>query len=240
MKAQRAKAKAKTVVIRKKSKKVSSIKEYVKGAPETTVAELAKVEFETKLEEISNFTAALGLRFINGIMDGREVSKKREWEVTGPITDYFKNTYSLKKDRVVGDFYINTKFGNFPVNVKIIEDKSKVFNNICGPITQSSHLMYGETSNSAVSLANKMRTREFTKTPQNYGILVVNKGTGEVKWTTLFGIKKVKVNPSNGLQFSMYEMEHVNRTQLEGQHFVKNNMTKLFEKQAAPLMTLYA
>jgi len=228
-----------------KIRKVTNIKQenlacMVKQLKETNTVNLAREEFEKKLEIAANITTELGLRFVNGTNDGRTVSKEQELEVTGPILDALKWTYSLSKNRAAGDFYIKTKFGSFPVNVKIISNKSKAYNNICGPIVQSSKLLYGCTANSAIDLANKMVTEKFTNTPQNYGLLVVNKGTGEVKWSTLFAINDVYVNPSNGLQFSMETLDRVVRTQKEGQIFIKSKIKELFRVHSLPYEILNA
>jgi len=229
----------KVVVVTKKNKK-ESLAEYAKKVKGEDISVLADAEFCNKLNQLADYVEKLNFRFVNGAMDGRDVSKKQEWQVTAPLVDKFVWVYQKNKKRPTGDVYIKTKFGDFPVNVKIISDKSKALNNICGLTSTASKLMYGKKSDSKLALATKMVEEVFTKTPQNYGLLVVNKGTGKVKWSTLFTINDLYVNPTNGFQFSMETMENVKRNQLEGQQFIKEKVVEFFRVQSLPNTILNA
>ena len=197
----------------------------------------AQIEFHKKLNDVSNYISTLNIMLINGFLDGRDVSKKNEWRITGPVIDKFSKWVALPqstKSRENGDFYIRTKFGYFPVNVKLIEHGSTVYNNICGIVYTASMLMFGKACRSKISLAKMMVTKDFTNKPQNYGIIAVDKKTCEAKWTTLYNFEhgSLYINPTNGWQFSMDSLKRVSRTQREGQKFIYKSVKEFFTIQA--------
>jgi len=193
-------------------------------------------EFEEKLELLARTAEELNLRVDNGLNDGRLVSHANEHLVANRLLDTYSWVIGKSFNRDHGDVYIKTKHGLFPVNIKLIRNNTKSCNNICGLTSNVSKLLYGETCTSKMQFAKLIKESDFTTDVQQYGILAVNKTTGQAKWATLFNINELAVNPTNGLQFSFKNMEATARTQREGQEFLLAKVLEFFKKQAEPFM----
>lgn len=193
-------------------------------------------EFENKLEILRKFVNSLDIKVYNGASDGRDVSKEMEGLVVDPIIDNFVWAVPKTSKRDIADFYIKMSKGvYFPVNVKLISERTNTYNNISGPVRTISKLLYGKNLSNMVNLATAIANNDFfTKEPTQYGILAVNKTTSETKVCTLFNIsaKCLNINPSNGLQFDFNKLSTVKRTQLQGQKFLKDLFITLAKKKA--------
>ena len=79
----------------------------------------------------------------------------------------------------------------------------------------------------------------FCDTPQNYGLLIVDKLTRKAKSITLYNLGEgICVNPSNALQFNFNELTEVKRSQYEGQCFLAAKCVDIINKRALPYITL--
>jgi hypothetical protein len=197
-------------------------------------------EFLNKLE-LLRIVLNKQIRVCNGLSDGRLVSQQTEVKATSILLDAYPSWVLGKSDnRAAGDVYIKTKGGIFPVNVKFIVNNSTSYNNICGTVQNVGKLLYGKHISSFAKLAYAMRNDVFTDAAQQYGVLAINKGTGETKSFTMFNIAKLAINPSNGFQFDWNTLSTVPRTQREGQEFLYNQTMNLLEKKAAPFNYIIA
>ena len=189
-------------------------------------------EFEAKLEVLKDTVDGL-VKVSNGLEDGRIVSLEKEYKVSNVLLDKFPNwVYGKSKNRDVGDIYVSTASGVFPVNIKLIGNNGSYYNNICGLVRTVGQLLYGRTISNRAQLATAMAKEPFTTEPQEYGVIAVNKGTGEAKCFTLFNILELYVNPSNAFQFNMKTLNTISRTQAEGQQFIFDRTVEFFESQA--------
>jgi hypothetical protein len=198
----------------------------------------AYCEFEDKLSMIAKTIARKNLR-INSPdgLDGRLVSMESEGDVIETFIDSY-NWLSKKRDnRDKGDVYITTSEGKFPVNIKLIGN-IKCPINVCGLTFNSSKLLYGTTAQSKVLLAEMIKTKKFTDKVQQYGIIAINKETGDVRHATLFNIKDLKINPTNGFQVAFNDISSTRRAQRAGQEFLAKKVIEFFERQAQPLNVL--
>ena len=215
----------KTFVVRKK-KKAIKYNDYA--------------EFEQKLAKVAGVVEAINFKVANGLEDGRVVSWRNEHKIVDILLDTFDWVYGKNFNRDTGDIYIKTANFHFPVNIKLIRNNAKSYNNICGLTHNISRLLYGEVAASKVALAEMIKANgtNFTEEPQQYGILAVNKGTGHVKYATLFNINDLYINPTNGFQFSFEKMHRVKRSQKQGQEFLLEAVRSFFEAQALPYMVI--
>jgi hypothetical protein len=207
------------------------------------VAQRAQEDFHSKLDELVTFISGWkNFRVYNGTQDGRLVSLLKEEKITKALLDEYSWVYNKANNRDTADFYIKVSTGHvFPVNVKLIANFNKQYNNMCGTVYTISKLLYNEPSAGREAIAGRLRDKEpFTTYPVQYGFLMVNKTSGEVKACTLFNMTDFVVNPSNGFQFKFDEVNTVNRTQLEGQQFVARKFVELITSQAKPFLALTA
>ena len=173
----------------------------------------------------------------NGLVDGRLVSFNSEDEVTSLLFDMFPHML-LGKDNIRsrGDVYV--KLGKdyiFPINVKLISNKSKSYNNICGVATTVGMLLYGKKFHSLNEMAYTIKEEvPFTEDVQHYGVIAINKLTGSTTPFTLYNVTDLYVNPTNGVQFKLDGLTTTYRTQKEGQLFLKNKVQEFFDKRAEP------
>lgn len=209
-----------------------------KGEETQPVAETAQADFLAKLEKIAGFISTWqNFHIYNGLKDGRQVSSEKEVKVSQAILDTFKDwTFGKSCNRDVGDFYIKVKTGHiFPVNIKLIGDFNSSYNNMCSILYTPHKLLFGKTTGDQNTMACNLRDQvPFTEKPQQYGFIALNKTTNEVKVFTLFNIKEIYINRSNGFQFNFKTVETVERTQAEGQAFLAEKITEYFEKLAEP------
>ena len=160
-----------------------------------------------------------------------------EDQVVAPLLDTYTWVLAKRNNRDNADFYIKTSNNLFPVNIKLLSNLNCITNqsnNLCGMVSVVSTLLYGRSTASKVNLAKMMSSEEFTRTPQAYGLLVVNKSTGFTLSSNLFELTNIHINPTNGLQFKYSYLETVDRTQLEGQQFIFDKVVELFRVQAKP------
>ena len=191
-------------------------------------------EFLNKLE-LLRLVLDRQIRVCNGLEDGRLVSLNTEVKATSILLDAYPSWVLGKSDnRAAGDVYIKTSGGIFPINVKFIVNNSTSANNIGGTVQNVGKLLFGRHVSSFNDLAYAMRNEPFTTDTQQYGVLAINKGTGETKSFTLFNIEQLVVNPSNGFQFNWNTIGTVPRNQREGQDFLYSQTMDLLAKKAAP------
>ena len=191
-------------------------------------------EFLNKLE-LLRLVLDKQVRVCNGLEDGRLVSLNTEVKATSILLDAYPSWVLGKSDnRAAGDVYIKTSGGIFPINVKFIVNNSTSANNIGGTVQNNGRLLYGKHISSFLELAYAMRNDAFTTDTQQYGVLAINKGTGETKSFTMFNIESLVVNPTNGFQFNWNTVSTVPRTQREGQDFLYARTEELLAKKAAP------
>lgn len=198
-------------------------------------------DFNKKLAELTTYVQSLNIKIYNGNEDGRVISQLNECKVIDPIIDKFSWVLPSTKLRDEGDFYIKT-VGNFkfPVNVKLINENKSTTNNITGVVRVLSKLLYNKVMPNYNIIAKALREGvSFTKTPQAYGLLVVDKTTGITKSVNLLNIHSdsIVINPSNGFQFNSKNLRSGKRTQLQGQVFLANKFIELLRKRAEPFLT---
>lgn len=218
------------------NKKIFVLRKQPKRYNGASVLEVQE-EFEAKLKELAEFIRTWkNLKIYNGLEDGRVVSLKSEPKITRALIDEFSWVSGKDHNRATGDIYITLSSGHcFPVNVKLIADNEapSTPNNMCGTVSKVSELLFGRVFRGVDVLCSKMAAGEhFTTEPQQYGFLMITKTTTRVKVCTLFNIKDLYVNPTNGFQFVFDEVETVKRTQREGQEFLRAKFEEYVEKRA--------
>jgi hypothetical protein len=223
----------------KSDKKLVFIKRNKSDSGSLSDIEIAQNDFNAKLNEIVEFISGwTNFKVYNGANDGRVVSWEKEVKISQAITDEFDWAYNKSGNRDPGDFYIKVSTGHtFPVNIKLIANFNKSYNNMSGVCSTISRLLFNKVISGRKRLTNELfHNDQFTEEPVQYGFIAVNKTSGEVKAFTMFNINDFILNPSNGFQFKFDGVETVNRTQLEGQLFLKDKFIDLIKKEAEPYL----
>ena len=227
----------------KDSKRVGRIMVVKSAINEESDVVVAQRDFQDKLKVLADFVGSWeNFKVYNGLEDGRVVSTQKEVKITQALIDEFEWVYGKNGNRDPGDIYIKVCTGHiFPANVKLIADFNKSGNNMCGVVHTISKVLYGPDGvvGSRTQIAKRLRDKTpFTEEPIQYGFLMINKTSGEVKSCTLFNVEDLMVNPSNGFQFSFDKLSTVERTQREGQEFVASKFIEYITKQAESYLTL--
>ena len=195
--------------------------------------------FYNKLDRIINYLN--NNRYIcthNPNYEGRINSLLSEKEVLNKINNRFNYVSLSTNKRDLGDFYINNGIKKFPVNLKLISENNNSCNNIVGLPRVMKYLFFEDQKIpvSYLGISKAIKNKKFSKTTNDYGILVLIKETGYTYGGSLMRIKKIKTNPTNGFQFK--EIVNVNRNKIESKKFILDNYKCVLKKRAEPYIVL--
>jgi len=195
--------------------------------------------FYNKLDRIIKFLN--NNRYIcnhNLNFEGRINSLLSESEVLDKITNHFTYVSLSKNKRDLGDFYIHHGIKKFPVNLKLISENNKSCNNIVGLPRVMKYPLFEDKKIpiSYLGISKAIKSNKFSKTVNDYGILVLVKETGYTYGGSLLRLKKINTNPTNGFQFK--EIDNINRNQNESKKFIIDNYKQVLKKRAEPYIIL--
>ena len=195
--------------------------------------------FYNKLDRIINYLN--NNRYIcthNPNYEGRINSLLSEKEVLNKINNRFNYVSLSTNKRDLGDFYINNGIKKFPVNLKLISENNNSCNNIVGLPRVMKYLFFEDQKIpvSYLGISKAIKNKKFSKTTNDYGILVLIKETGYTYGGSLMRIKKIKTNPTNGFHFK--EIDNVDRNKIESKKFILDNYKCVLKKRAEPYIVL--
>jgi hypothetical protein len=193
--------------------------------------------FYKKLNKITKYINSS--KFIYNVKnkdDGRICSLLNEEIVIRKITTKFPFTYASTNRRELGDFYIKHYNNHYPVNLKLISKNNKSYNNIVGLPRVMKHLFFEDKklSISYEGITKGIINNNFSDKINDYGLLVIQKETGNCDCSSLLKLKKVNSNPTNGFQFK--ELNSIERTPLESREFIITNFKEVLRKRAHPYL----
>ncbi len=181
--------------------------------------------------------------------DGRLESLDSELSITESLRENFKDVPFLDKDnnRAFGDIDVEIVDRDFPptdiqtifpINVKMIDEKTGSYNG--GGVKLFNYVLFGGGDTNFPVVAKKIRDNRPTKIQREYFYLVYYKRSNKKpQFVSLTDIDRdsIIINPSNPLQIKQ-DLKTVERTESEKVDFMIELFYEICEKKAKAYMIL--